>query len=62
MTNGVRIQNYPLFEKGVFEKYPSLFNAYLHNMPGHLKEKYQKARKTLSKYEEPDKLLDWRNC
>jgi hypothetical protein len=56
MTNGVRIQNYPLFEKGVFEKYPSLFNTYLHNMPGHLKEKYQKARKTLSKYEE---ILTW---
>lgn len=49
MTNGVRIQNYPLFEKGVFEKHPSLFNAYLRNMNGHLKAKYQKARKTLSR-------------
>lgn len=52
MTNGVRIQNYPLFEKGVFEKYPSLFNVYLGNMTVGLKARYDEARKTLSKYEE----------
>ncbi len=52
MSNSVSIHNHPLFEKGVFEKHPSLFNAYLRHMPEYLKEKYKKTRKTLPEYEE----------
>jgi hypothetical protein len=48
----IDIQEYPVFEKGIFKKYPALFDAYLRNVPEHQKKKYQKARKTLPEYEE----------
>ncbi len=51
MSNGVSIYNYPLFEKGVFEKHPSLFNVYFRNAPEYSKKKYKEAQKTLCKYE-----------
>jgi len=47
----VAIQEYPVFEKGIFKKHPALFDAYFRNMPDHQKNKYQKARKTLPEYE-----------
>ncbi len=48
----VDIQEYPVFEKGIFKKYPSLFDAYFQYVPDHQKKKYQRARKALLKYEE----------
>lgn len=47
----VTIQEYPVFEKGVFKKFPALFDAYFKNTPDHQKKKYQQAKRTLPKYE-----------
>lgn len=52
MTNSFHIQHYPVFEKGIFEKHPPLFNRFIQRTPDHLKKGYQKARETLHKYEE----------
>ncbi len=53
----IEIQEYPVFEQGIFEKYPALFDAYFRNIPDHQRKKYQKARRSLLKYEE---LYKWR--
>ncbi len=52
----VDIQEYPVFEKGIFKKHPALFAAYLQNIPDYQKKKYQKARKAIIKYEEEYKF------
>jgi len=57
MSEHISIHEYPIFEKGIFKKYPALFDAYFRNTPDHQKKKYQKARRTISKYEEQYK---WR--
>ncbi len=51
MTNPFRIHYYPVFEKGMFEKHPALFDRFIQHTPDHLQKKYQKARETLTKYE-----------
>ena len=52
MAKHISIQEYPVFEKGVFKKHPALFEPYSRNIPEHQKKKYQKMRKALPKYEE----------
>jgi len=52
MSKHISIHEYPIFEKGIFKKHPALFDAYFRNTPDHQKKKYQKARRTLPKYEE----------
>lgn len=49
------LDEYPIFEKGVFERNPDLFEPYFRNIPGHQKKKYQKARQDIPKYEENSK-------
>ncbi len=51
MTNETNITDYPVFEKGIFKQHPALFNPYFRNIPDHLKQKYQKARKAMGRYE-----------
>lgn len=51
MSEHISIQEYPIFEKGIFKKNPALFNPYFRNTPDHQKKKYQKARESLPKYE-----------
>lgn len=52
MTEQISINEYPIFEKGIFKQNPALFNAYFKNTPDHQKKKYEKAKRTLPKYEE----------
>ena len=51
MTNPFHIQYHPVFERGVFEKHPALFDRFLQRTPEHLKKEYQKARETIHKCE-----------
>lgn len=51
MKKRIRVHHYPVFEKGVFKKYPSLFDAYFLNVPDHIRDKYQEARKSIPRYE-----------
>jgi len=48
----IQIQEYPVFEQGVFQRHPALFDPYFHNTPEHQRKKYQQARRKLPKYEE----------
>ncbi|MFO8100762.1 MAG: hypothetical protein R6U37_01125 [Dehalococcoidia bacterium] len=52
MAEDISIKQYPVFEKGIFENHPALFDPYFHNHPDHQKKKYRKAKKNLPKYEE----------
>ena len=52
MTDHLDIRYYPLFEKGIFEKHPALFDWFICHTPDNLKQKYRKAQETLRKYEE----------
>ncbi len=52
MAEHVSIHEYPVFKKGVFKEHPSLFDPYFLHTPDHQIKKYQKARKTLPRYEE----------
>ena len=56
MTDSFCIRYYPVFEKGIFEKNPSLFDRFIHHGPDYLKKEYQKVRETLLKYEE---VITW---
>ncbi len=47
----IELQQNPIFEKGIFEQHPALFDPYFRNIPDHQRKKYQKARKSVSKYE-----------
>ncbi|MFO8010945.1 MAG: SpoIIE family protein phosphatase [Dehalococcoidia bacterium] len=51
MSYPVDIRDYPIFEKGVFKTHPELFEPYFRNTPDHVKKKYDRARKSLPKYE-----------
>ncbi len=51
MAKHISIQEYPVFEKGIFKEHQVLFDPYSRNIPEHQKKKYQKARSTLPKYE-----------
>ena len=52
MANPFYIHQYPVFEKGIFEKHPALFERFTQRAPDHLKRKFLKAREALPKYEE----------
>ena len=51
MNKLINIDRFPLFEKGIFEKYPALFDRFIHHNPGNSKKKYQEARKLLPEFE-----------
>ncbi len=52
MSQHISICEYPIFGRGIFKKCPALFDPYFRNTPDHQQKKYQKARRTLPKYEE----------
>jgi hypothetical protein len=51
MAEHISIQEYPIFEKGIFKKHPALFAPYFHNLPEHQRKKYLKAKRNLPRYE-----------
>ncbi len=51
MANPFQVQHYPVFEKGIFQKHPSLFERFLYRTSDHLRREYQKAREILPQYE-----------
>lgn len=52
MEKTVSIQEFPVFERGVFKRNPALFDAYHRNIPDHQRQKYERARRSLHRYEE----------
>lgn len=52
MTGYFSLHYYPVFEKGIFGKYPTLFARFTGHIPEHLKEKYRQTRETLLQYED----------
>ena len=51
MEQSIVIEEFPVFEKGVFRAYPELFDPYFRNQPDHVRERYRRTRRTLPKYE-----------
>lgn len=51
-TLSFRVQEYPIFEKGIIEKNPALFEPYLRTTPDHQMNRYEETRKSLPEYEE----------
>jgi hypothetical protein len=56
MAENFRIQHYPVFESGVFQKHPTLFDRFGQNAPGQSKKRFEQVRQVLPRYEE---TLTW---
>jgi hypothetical protein len=56
MAENFRIQHYPVFENGVFEKHPALFDRFGQNASGHSRKRLEQVRQVLPRYE---KTLTW---
>jgi len=52
MTDLFQLQHYPVFEKGIFRKYPALFDRFAHYTSDTMKAKYHKAWESLPAYED----------
>ena len=51
MTDLFQLQHHPVFEKGVFQKHPSLFDRFAHYTSDNMKEKFRKAWEALPSHE-----------
>ncbi len=51
MTEYFSVSHYPVFEAGIFQKHPELFDIYLHGAPPHLRKQYEERQLALRKYE-----------
>ncbi len=51
MTDDILIQHHFLFQKGFFERHPSLFDIYFRNTPRKLYDKLEKTKAALTAYE-----------
>jgi len=51
MTELFKLEHYPVFEKGIFQKHPALFNRFTHYASDTMKAKFRKAWESLPAYE-----------
>lgn len=54
MTSSIKIRNYPIFEKGTFQKYPDLFDRFFEHSSSYMKDKFQTSKQILEACEEVD--------
>ncbi|MFC1822106.1 hypothetical protein ACFL9T_05325 [Thermodesulfobacteriota bacterium] len=52
MANPIQVNYYPLFEKGIFNRHPQLFDRFFKHTSESLKKRYQQNQETISKFEE----------
>jgi len=52
MTASIKITHFPIFEKGIFRRYPELFDRFFQEASGYMREKFQTSRQILEECEE----------
>lgn len=51
MTDSIHIKNIPIFEKGIFQAHPAVFDRFLHHASDYMLEKFRNAQADLGKCE-----------